>query len=275
MGIETAIIAAAVIAGGSAIVSSAMAPSPPSIPPPPPPASYYSYDESGNPAGEQVWDAEKNAYVYKPAPLTEEQKAEKAKRDELRSKMLTNLDQAPEDRVQAYDEYAKAFSDTMHKDVDQRYKDVVRSTDESMNARGMTGSRAYADTVSNLARDKQATDVDIAQRATLAKEDLAAQDRNYWLTVLNSLDSGARADTALAIEKSGLASNAAAQGTSGIMAAYGADSLNQMRKWEGQMQQNANLTNNLMDTSSGLAFLYGYDKRTNVLSPKKSTGIMV
>jgi len=258
MSATTVMAVAAVFSAGVAMYSAANQPKTPNIPPPPPPASYYYYDEEGYPAGEQVWDPEKNAYIYKPPPLTEEQKEEKKKRQEIRKQMLDNISQTPEDRVKAYEEYAKAFSDAMHKDVDQRYQDVVRSTDESMEARGMTGSKAYADTISQLAQDKQAADVDIANKAVLAKEQLAQADKDYWLRTIAELDAGRRTDYLMQLQQQQAAAQAAAQGTAGLLANYNADSMNQFRKWEAQMEKNRYMTNTMLDTASGLAFLYGY-----------------
>jgi len=254
----TAILIGAIVAGGAAVASTAMAPKPPEIPPPPPPAGYISYDEDGNPAGEQVWNAEKNAYEYKPAPLTEAQKAEKARRDELRTKMLSNIDQAPADRIAAYEEYAKNFSTAAHKDTDQRYADIVRSTDESMNARGMTGSRAYADTTARLAGEKMAEDTDIATRAQLAKEDLANTDRNYYMNVLNNLDAGRNSDTLNALNKANTAYQGAQGGTASLMGGWAQDSSNRLNKWNTAMAANQAFTQNKTNKASGLAFLYGY-----------------
>lgn len=254
----TVIAVAAVAVAGASIYSAATAPKPPEIPPPPPPAGYISYDEDGNPAGEQVWNAEKNAYEYKPAPLTEAQKAEKAQRDTLRTKMLSNLDQAPADRIKAYEDYAKNFSDAAHKNTDQRYADIVRSTEESLNARGMTGSRAYADITARLAGEKMAEDTDIATRAKLASEDLANTDRNYYMNVLNNLDAGRNSDTLNALNKANTAYQGAQGGTASLMGGWAQDSSNRLNKWNTEMAANQAFTQNMTNTASGLAFLYGY-----------------
>jgi len=133
--IALGVVAAASV--GSAIYS--MSQEPPSIPPPPPPASYYSYDEYGEPAGEQVWDSSKNAYIYKPKPLTEEQKQELATRQDLRNKNLGYLNQTPEEWVKSAEEYAATFADVMHTDVDKRYAQRKSDINEEMQARGLTG----------------------------------------------------------------------------------------------------------------------------------------
>lgn len=86
------------IAAGAAVGSLGLAayntfnqPKAPPAMPPPQPASYYSYDEEGNPAGQQVWDASRNAYVYKPRKLTDEELREQAQRRDLRNKHLAKL----------------------------------------------------------------------------------------------------------------------------------------------------------------------------------------
>jgi len=137
----TVMAAAAAVSAGVGIMSALNAPSAPTIAPPPPPAGAYEYDEEGNATTIQVWDEEKNAYVTKRYPEPEkesgeteeefnarhqkweEDKAERAvdtaARNELREKMLANLDQTPEDRIKAYDEYAANMSTAMHKEVDE------------------------------------------------------------------------------------------------------------------------------------------------------------
>lgn len=351
------------------IYANESAPGAPNIPDAPPPASYYSYDEFGNLATEQVWDAEKNAYITRqdPEPKAPElpvasdlvspealgiepkptfpyfsnpkggnaawqrekerrkaimdpwtAKYEQAKadyykthdvdpeknpeyveayakyekdlatweerkgarledkrvRDELRGKMLGNLNQTPEDRIKAYQEYADTFSDVMHRDVDKRYDKVVRSEEERMNARGMTGSRAYVDTLGARREEKLQADVDIANSATLAKETLGQMDRSYWLNTLNSLDSGARADATLSMNKAQVANQGAIQGTAAIMGQYGANSLNAMNKWEAQLSQHQAGVNSITNTATGLAFLYGFGGGGSTTGGQTNTSIL-
>jgi hypothetical protein len=236
-------------------------PDAPNIPPAPAPASYYTYDADGNLTGSQVWDASKNAYVYREGPLTEEEKAEKAKMASIRSTMLDNLNKTPEDRLKAYEEYAKSFSDSMHADVDERFAKLRTSQEETLAARGMLGSRAYADTLAELNSDKMKLDEEIATKAVLAKEDLANTDRDYWLRAMTALDASENADAALAIQKQHAGMQGAAAGTSALNAKAAIDSSKVLRDWEIRNATNTQKSQSLLNTSTGLAFLYGYNNK--------------
>jgi hypothetical protein len=292
----TVMACAAVIAAGASVYSAMNQPGSPDIPPPPPPASAYEFDEDGNATTIQVWDAEKNAYITKKYPEpeepinpsnsgmtdenfkeTDEYKAwaekhqaweegkeeraeEKQARDGLRTKMLDNLNQTPEDRMQAYDDYATNMSTSMHKEVDEAYDKRKAQEEEAMNRRGMFGSKAYADTMSDLREEKGEIDTDIALKADLAKESLADADRKFWLGTLAEIDAGQRADVLTGLQESNLVNQKSAQGTSGLAAMYGINSNNMMNKWQGEIAANNMRTKTFSDTATGLAFLYGYNK---------------
>ena len=78
------------------------------------------------------------------------------------------------------------------------------------------------------------------------------------MNLLNMLDSGARADSAIAMQKSGMASNAATAGSSATLGRYNADVMNSMVGWQGEMDRNSQMSNMLGDTATGLSFLYGF-----------------
>lgn len=231
------------------------------------PASYYSYDSDGNLTGSQVWDASKNAYVYT-ENLTDEQKAENAKIAELKAQILANLNKTPEDRVAAYEEYAQTFSDAMHSEVDEQFEKLKTSSEESLAAKGMLGSKAYVDTMADLDKQKTDMDTEIAQKAILAKEELANTDRTYWLNVLSTLENAENTDAALALQKSQTAAQAATQGTAALTAADQIANSTTLANWESKQNSLNTLSSNLTNTSAGLAFLYGY--KSGGLSTKKS-----
>ena len=242
----------------------------PDIPSAPPPASYYNYDADGNPTGSQVWDPAKNAYVYKSAPLTDAQKADKTQRDALRSTLISNMSKTPEDRLKAYDDYAASFSDSMHRDVDRRFANLTSSTDESMAARGLLGSKAYVDATNENNKDKLAQDTDIAAKAQLAKQDLANTDRTYDLNTLNALDQNANTTALTALQAQQNAQQGANLGTSATLAQATLDSSNTLKQWDAKMTQYNDLSKNLTNTSTGLAFLYGYNKGGVGVNPSTS-----
>lgn len=193
----------------------------------------------------QVWNKRKT-----------EREQEKATRTGIRTKMLDNLNKAPEDRVQAYEEYAKNFSHSMQKQVDEQFGKAQSGMAESMSARGMTGSRADVDLQAELAKDKTESDIDIAAKAGMAKEQLAQADKDFWLRTIAELDAGGRSDAALALQQAQLAQQGAMQGTSSLMGRYAAEQQNATQKWQNKMQTGQSL----LGTSAGLAYLYGYGK---------------
>lgn len=225
---------------------------------PPAPANYYTYDEDGNLAGSQEWDASRNGYVYRPAPLTPAQKAEKEKRQGLKTQMLSNLDAAPADRVQAYTDYAKAISEGLHKDVDYQFGKLTTAKNEEMTARGLYGSRAYVDTQAELAKQKNESDIEIANRAELGKENLANQDRTFWLNTLSSLDNQANASAMVASNNMRNVQGGSQIATQDLLAGYKNYVEPRFAQWQTEIAQSNANTKNLMDTATGLAFLYGY-----------------
>lgn len=190
-----------------------------------------------------------------------EREREKQLRTEIRTKMLENLNRTPEDRVAAYEQYAKTFSESMQKGVNEQYNLAKQSQEEKMSATGMMGSRAYADTMGQMEKEKLKADVNIAQQGQLAKNELANVDRNYWLNVLNSIDSGARADAVVGMQKSQAANQAALGGTAAQMGQYMANSQNQWNKWNADMARQQGMINTINNGASGLMYLYGYGGR--------------
>lgn len=251
-------------------------PAAPEVAPPPPPASYYSYDEDGNPAGSQVWDAAQNAYIYRPAALTPEQQKLRTEKNNLKTQMLGNLNQTPADRVKAYEDYAKAISEGMHRDVDYQFNKSVTAQNEGMASRGMFGSRAYVDAQAELNRTKTLADTDIANKAQLGKENLANQDRNFWLQTLSSLDQDSNAQATIAQGNMRNLQTGAGAATADLLGGYNAFNASRNAQWQTQVDyakslnnnnlerwatgiaQNNNLSNTMQNTASGLAFLYGY-----------------
>ena len=264
MGATAAVVGAvATVAGVGMSAYNTFGSSKPSIGAPPPPANYYTYDEDGNLAGSQVWDASQNAYIYRPAELTPEQKAEKAKRQELRTQMLSNLGATPEDRVKAYNDYAGAISKSLHRDVDFQYNKMVTSQNEGMAARGLLGSRAYVDAQAELNRQKTLADTDIANRAELGKENLSQQDRSYWLNILSALDSQQNASAAVAANNARTIQSGGEAASPDLLGGYNAYNGPQMRQWQTQQALKSRFSESDMNnTATGLAFLYGFNKGT-------------
>lgn len=183
-----------------------------------------------------------------------EREAVAAKKANLRNQLLSNLSAPPEHRVKMYDEYASNLSAKMHDEFDERHDKAVQSTEEGMTARGLYGSRAYVDSMTEMSKIKKDADVDISQRSALAREDLMNADRTFWSSLLGQIDSGMRADKALATQTAYGAADIARMGTQINMDAYKTELNNNMNLANLNMQR----SNNYMNTASGLAFLYGF-----------------
>jgi hypothetical protein len=235
----------------------ASAPGSPEIQKPPPPPNSVQYDDDGGVISSQTYDAATNTWVTKGRELTEEQKAEKAKVAELRTKMLDNLNTTPEDRVKAYEEYAQSYSDAAHKDIDPRFTELGRINDEQANARGMFGSRAYVDAQNELAKDKLTQDANIADQAVMAKNQLADNDRNYWSNMLQQIDSGARSDALAQSQITKNMTDAANQSYSGVLADNSMRNNSIMDKWKSDQAKSASYINAGSNMAGGLMYLYG------------------
>lgn len=203
------LIAAGTAAAGSAYMASKASSAAGSAPSyqSPPPANYYSYDADGNVTGSQIWNESKNAYEWRPAAKTAEEKAVTSKRQAIKKEMLDNLAETPTDRVKAYADYATNYEKKIRETTDREYGNIVQGSKEAMSSRGLTGSRADVDITSELARRKLASDQSIATDAELAKETLKTNDRSNWLTTLQYVDQVENTDALLNLQKEGMAAN--------------------------------------------------------------------
>lgn len=241
-----------------------------SMPTPPSPANYYYYNDEGQVTQMMVYDKDSNTYIYKTAPLTEEQKREKQLRQQIRQNILEKLKATPAEDLQRYNEYAQKFADSLRQNVQEQYEKTKQSTEEEMFKRGMMGSKAYADIMSELAKQRGEAEQEIAQRATLAKEELAQKDREFWLQTLGQLDAGVKTDTLLELQKAKQAADVVQQANAALEGQYRAQMLNALQKMQ---QQNVwtNLFSNLGNTAAGLMYLYGKANAGTLSSTPKLT----
>lgn len=287
MGLEV-LAAAAVVTAGVAVYSATQKPSSPSIPEPPAPANATQYNDDGT-VTTQVYDKTSNTYTTKTtardaSTLTEEEKAniaqqkvEKEARTKLRGELLAKLETdtttPTAERLKMYDDYATALSDQMHVDADYRFGQIQNKNRANLEATGMTGSKAYADILADEARTKALSDTDIAQKATVAKENLAAQDkqfalndRNVDISLLANLDNGQNADVARQISQNRAVQDTISNTNASLTGNYLANSNNIMSDYQARLASNAANTKTMTDTSKGLAFLYGYQSNKSPTS---------
>jgi len=275
MGTEVA-AAGALISAGTSLYSAFNTPDSPNLQQYAPPANYFSYiyDDEGNlvEGASQVWDAGKNAYIYKPAPMTDAEKADLKTRNELKAKYLGYLNQTPEERLAAYETYKTSYAQSLQKPVDESFKKTVATVRENMGARGMTGSRANVDTQSELARQKLATDVDIAARAEVAKEALAAQDKSEWLSTLGYLESAGNSKTAQQLAAAQAAGQQTSSANASNLAATNAYNSGLLSTYQNELNAYLTQTRAVNNVLGGLAYLYGYNKGTKTPQIVDTTG---
>lgn len=211
------------------------------------------------------WLATQNPAYREKIKSWEGRQNEKARVEELKSQMLSNLNQTPEDRIKAYENYAKTYSETLHAETDKKFDETQRSVAESMAARGMTGSRADVDTTKEMVSDKAKADLDIAREAQLRKEDLANTDKQIWLNTYNALSSGARADAAQEYALAGEAATNASMANSAAQAAWQANASDLNQRWQAEREKQKAISDNLNGGLQGIAYLagqYGAEPKT-------------
>lgn len=241
------------------------------IPPPPDPANFYSFevDSQGNlvEGGSYTWNKGSGSYTWKPRSLNSKEVEEVRLRGEMKTRLLSELNVTPEQRLKQYDDYAKTYSDFIHKDVDVRFAERQQSQSETAQRRGLFGSEFQRVKDTRLEEEQKKSDVDIAQRSFLAKEDLAERDRRgniQGLQVLQDLESG---DFSRRAATQQLGVGAAGQANQFLLDSY--------RSSIGAATTKASLEakkkQDIFDTVSGLAFLTGMNVPSKSPSASQST----
>lgn len=234
---------------------------------PPPPPGYVSYDDEGNLAGSMVWEGDK--YVYRAGQLSQADRQYYDKINKLRMDVLGNLDKTPADREKAYAEYRQRVGDFLQRDVDLKYREDVRGQEETMAARGMFGSRAYADTMGLMSREKRRQDLDVSDKAFFGGEALAQQDFANWMQQLGFSEDANRfrKNYGLAREQNALAGVGRSQ--TGSQASWNQGMQGELL----QDQQQQQFNDTLLDTSGGLAYLYGLGGKKTSSGGGQSPGV--
>lgn len=193
----------------------------------------------------------------------EARKIEQDKIAGIRSQAISNLNELSPERQAQIAEFGKSFSDSMHSELDPKFAEMGRQSDESMNSKGMFGSRAYVDLKSELAADKMRTDTDIANQAAMAKETLLNNDRNYWAGLLDSINSGQRSDILLQANLNKANSDAANQNYAGTLAYNQALNNNTLNNWNTKTKLASSLLSSGSGLAGGLLYLYGQGQGGN------------
>ena len=159
-----------------------------------------------------------------------------------------------------YSAYADAFTNRMQTKADEDYGKLVRSTDETMFARGMGGSRAYVDLAAEREKDKQTLNQDINAQGILAGEQLSQWDKDFAARMVQGVDAGERADLLSGLQAQNQGANVASNTNAQRSAdqAYNYNAI--VNKWAARIGAMRENSANMMDTSTGLMYLYGLNK---------------
>jgi hypothetical protein len=210
----------------------------PSLPAAPTPANTVIYDNSGNVAGQYTYDSANNTYSYKPAQLTAAQQDQQNKNTAYGNQLLSQIASTPQEYVNQANTEAQNYAASVQSGVNTQYKADVQGQNENMAARGMAGSKAYADAIANMGAQKLKADAQIQENATSLGTSLLNNMKQNDINAYNTLLSSQNADVAKQAQVSGLALNSAndinstlsnnsAQNANNILTQYGINSSNQ------------------------------------------------
>ena len=231
------------------------------MPSPPSPSNYYVYKEDGTLEYSTTWNASTNSYTTQYGPKTPEEKAEEGKRTALRDELLnrlsgTSTSTEAKERAKYYSDYAKAFSGQMHSTLDEQFKKSEEARVESLQKQGLFGSKAYADITSEFTKEKARASEDIERQGTLAASTLRQQDITTDIGLLDMLDRGKTTAETLNLQKASASERGASLGNAALYGGYSA----QMSLAQNQYLADQARRSQILDTATGLAYLYGLGK---------------
>ena len=237
-----------------------------------------TFDEAGYNAAKSKYDIDLNTYNTETLPQWEKDNVEwetkkkeydddKALTNKILKEKKTNLAMTWDERIAHYNDAADSFVKQQHDIVDPQFAKESQQVSETMNARGMTGSRADVDTKLGIDEAQKKSDTEIANNATMYKYSLANQELSNDLNVYNSVKSGQGADAALALQKQGAGIQGAVLGSQTQIAGAAAANNSAYQSWLSNYMTNQSRSQALMNTSSGLAYLYGYGKKAGWWTP--------
>lgn len=147
------------------------APEPPALPPAPEFANSMIYDSEGNLSGSITKDQDGNI-IYKPRQLTAGESIQKKAIESTRQSLLQRLYNTPEEYTRAAQEEADAWAAPIQRQAGEQFERDVNRIGEVSNARGLLGSKAYADIIGQREKTQAEQSADIAGRTTSMRQDL-------------------------------------------------------------------------------------------------------
>lgn len=145
--------------------------------------SYY-YDSNGDLVSSTTWDAGKGGYVSHTYESPEKRK-DRLEREALRETYLGYLTKTPEEYKDFIAKNKQELSDYYTGKLDETFNKAGQNSAESMEARGMTGSRADVDMQSELAKEKGKATTEAATTVQQYADNQLAQLQNQWWNVVN------------------------------------------------------------------------------------------
>lgn len=209
-----------------------MSSSEPDIPPMPEQLGTEVYDSSGKLAYSIT--KEDGKMVYRPNVTSAADKAEETGLKALQSQTLQRISQTPEEYTKSAQEEADAYAASVMSGVNKQAELGQKGISESMAARGMSGSRAAADTAATLEGKRLETASQVGQHATAMRDDLINKRIAQDVGLYNLYKSSSDANWA---KMMGLAQYAGGQTSaqrSLDLSAWNTASQNAMNKWQAE-----------------------------------------
>lgn len=167
-------------------------------------ANSYYYDSDGNLISSQVWDDAKQGYVARNYESPAD-KADRLQREGIRKKYLGYLTKTPEEYQKFIEANKKTLGDYYTGKINENFDLAGRNTAESMEARGMTGSRADVDIQSELAKEKGTAVTDAATTVQQYADTQLKDLQNQWWNIVNYAEGAGNAATAQALQNQNVA----------------------------------------------------------------------
>ena len=201
------------------------------------------------------WEEQHGEWTTQKEMRTEE----KAKIQEIKTRIVDDLNLSWDERVSRYNDFADAMSQELHKGVDEAFERDTQALNESMASRGLSGSKASVDLTSDILKEKGEQEISIANQSTMAKYALADQEYNRNLNTLNYIESGGRADVALEQQNRQNLANTTLNQNAAALTRSAMNTNIEQTNYGNRLNRSQQLSNQALTTASGLMFLYGYN----------------
>lgn len=212
------------------------APDPPDLPAAPKWSDTYTYDADGRLTGSITRDANGNT-IYKPGALSTSEQINKKAIEQKKTALLQRLYQTPEEYTKAAQTEADAWAKNAQDQLDPTYERNVNAMGNTMNTRGLLGSKAYADTLSQMNKDKLAADTSIANTATSMRQGLLANKQAQDFNLYNIYNQAGEQYDAKSMQALNAAGSLSAASNNFNQNAYNSEVSSKMQQYNAEMAQ--------------------------------------